>query len=176
MTGTTKKLIVDEKSKWFDIKDMKYKAFNSRYKKIREYALSLIKNMPEKFKEKNLLEQQLSEMIKNAIEHGNKNDPRKKVKVWYKARRTGRKYVHFIVEDEGEGFKNIDEWNEFYQKRNYYIEQQDFENMIKFINYRGPDSSEMDGGNALFAAIEYWNGGMRYNDKRNKVSVVRYFK
>ena len=47
--------------------------------------------------------------------------------------------------------------------------------MLKYINYRGPNSTDMDGGNALFAAIEYWNGGMIYNLKRNKVSVIRYF-
>jgi hypothetical protein len=176
MAGKLKKLIVDENSKWFDTKGMLLKVFPSRFQKIREYALFLIKGMPEKFKEKNLLEQQLSEIIKNGIEHGNKSDPKKKVKVWYKARRRGRKYVHFIIEDEGEGFQNLEDWNVFYTQRNFYIEKQDFENMIKFINYRGPDSTEMDGGNALFAAIEYWNGGMVYNAKKNKVSVVRYFR
>lgn len=43
----------------------------------------------------------LTEAVNNAINHGNKNDPDKKVKVCYKKT---NKNVSFIVEDEGEGF------------------------------------------------------------------------
>lgn len=175
MSARKKKLVVSERSKYFQTTRMKYSEFPSDLKKIREFAMFLIKDMPDKYKEKNLLEQQISEILKNAVKHGNKEDPAKTVKVWYKAVKS-KKYVHFIVEDEGEGFQNLEEWNEFYTKRDYYIQKQDFENMIKYINYQGPASTEMDGGNALIAAIEYWNGGMIYNKKRNKVAVVKNFK
>jgi len=47
--------------------------------------------------------------------------------------------------------------------------------MEKFVSYRSKHSTEDDGGNALFAALEYWNGGMVWNAKKNKVVVVRYF-
>ena len=39
----------------------------------------------------------------------------------------------------------------------------------------GPKSDETDGGNSLIAALEYWNGGMIFNEARNKVGVVRWF-
>ena len=39
----------------------------------------------------------------------------------------------------------------------------------------GPSSDEEDGGNSLIAALEYWNGGMIFNDTKNKVGVVRWF-
>jgi len=36
-------------------------------------------------------------------------------------------------------------------------------------------SDEVDGGNALFAALEYWDGGFVYNDKRNGVAMKKTF-
>jgi hypothetical protein len=42
-------------------------------------------------------------------------------------------------------------------------------------SYRGPNRDEEDGGNSLIAAREFWNGGIIYNEKRNKVGVVRWF-
>jgi hypothetical protein len=174
MKHKEKCLIVDENSEFFDIEGMASKTFKSDLTKVRQYAMFCIKSMPEKYKEKNLLEQQLSEIIKNAVKHGNKADPNKKVKVWFKANKR-KKYVHFIIEDEGEGFKDLEKWNDFAVRRNKAIESQDFDEMLKYINYKTDSSTEMDGGNALFAAIEYWNGGMIYNEKKNKVSVVRYF-
>jgi len=170
-----KKLIVDEKNKLFNDKGMEHLEFPSNFNQIRKYTFEIIKNAPKKFKEINLLEQQLSELIKNAIEHGNKNDKKKKVQVWYKFD-IKKKTAHIIVEDEGDGFKNLEDWNEFYRKRTHYIEKQDFNNMLKYINYKTKTSTELDGGNAMFAAIEYWDGGIVYNNKKNKVAVLRHFK
>ena len=39
--------------------------------------------MPTEIRELNLLEQQISEVIKNAVKHGNRCDMNKKVTVWY---------------------------------------------------------------------------------------------
>ncbi|MBL8992570.1 MAG: ATP-binding protein, partial [Spirochaetia bacterium] len=36
-------------------------------------------------------------------------------------------------------------------------------------------STEDDGGNSLFAAVEYWNLGMIYSAKKNKVCAMRKF-
>ena len=62
---------------------------------------------PLEIKEINLLEQQISEIIKNAVKHGNKCDQNKKVHVWYSFSPT---HAHLIVEDEGEGFKDLEKW------------------------------------------------------------------
>ena len=131
----------------------------------------IVQRAPERFKEVNLLEQQLSEIIKNAIKHGNKCDPNKKVKVWYDF----NKRAKIIVEDEGEGIQQLEEWCKFNEERNKCFAEHDFENMEKFVSYRTKTSDDNDGGNALFAALEYWNGGMVWNAKKNKVVVVRFF-
>ena len=53
--------------------------------------------------------------------------------------------------------------------------ENNFDKMLEFISYRTEKSSELDGGNALFAAVEFWNGGIIYNDKRNKVACVKIY-
>jgi hypothetical protein len=88
---------------------------------------------------------------------------------------TFRKRVRFIIEDEGEGFKNLDAWNEFYKKRQMALFQEDFTTFLDLASYRDSDSDSEDGGNSLIAALEYWNGGMIYNTRKNKVGVVRWF-
>lgn len=165
------KMIVDGNHILFNTHGMFYKEFPSDLRQVRFYTVFIVQRAPEKFKEVNLLEQQLSEIIKNAIKHGNKGDPSKKVKVWYDF----NKRAKIIVEDEGEGFQELEKWNEFNEERNKCFEEHDFENMEKFVSYRSSHSDEHDGGNAMFAALEYWNGGMVWNDKKNKVVVVRNF-
>jgi len=166
-----RKLIVDEHNELFDAQGMKYQEFNSDFKSIRKYCTLILSECPEEFKEGNLLEQQLSELLKNGIKHGNKCNPLKKIKVWYDLRKRAR----FIVEDEGPGFTNLDSWNEFYKKRQKALFDEDFDLFLSLAGYRGPDSDEQDGGNSLIAALEFWNGGMIYNEARNKVGVVRWF-
>jgi len=166
-----RKLIVDEHNELFDVKGMKYMEFPSDYSAIRKYCAILLKDCPEEFKEGNLLEQQLSEIVKNGIKHGNKCDPAKKLKVWYDLRKCAR----FIVEDEGEGFTCLEEWNEFFRKRQEALYYEDFDKFLDLASFRGPHSDENDGGNSLIAALEFWNGGMIYNEARNKVGVVRWF-
>lgn len=166
-----RKLIVDDLNELFDAQGMKYKEFPSHFEKIRDYSAEILSTAPERFLEGNLLEQQLSEIIKNGIKHGNRCDPTKKLRVWYDLRNRAR----FIVEDEGEGFKDLERWNEFYRSRQTSLFKKDFETFLALASYRGPASDDDDGGNSLVAALEYWNGGMIYNRTKNKVGVVRWF-
>jgi len=166
-----RKLIVDERNELFDAQGMKYVEYPSDLLQVRRYAAEILAGCPDAFREENLLEQQLSELIKNAVKHGNQNDASKKVRIWYDLRKRAR----FIVEDEGAGFVNLDAWNEFFRQRQTALWNEDFDAFLDLASWRGPHSDESDGGNSLIAALEYWNGGMIYNGKRNKVGVVRWF-
>jgi hypothetical protein len=166
-----RKLIVDERNELFDAQGMRYVEFPSDFDRIREFAAYVLSDCPDRFREGNLLEQQLSEIIKNGVKHGNHCDASKKLRVWYDLRKRAR----FIIEDEGDGFVELDEWNEFYRRRQKALFDEDFDLFLNLASYRGPRSDENDGGNSLVAALEYWNGGMIYNARRNKVGVVRWF-
>lgn len=171
LTFIPRRMIVDEHNAIFDARGMKYAEFPSHFEKIREYAAWLIREAPEPFLEESLLEQQLSEIIKNGIKHGNGCNPDKKLKVWYDLRNRAR----FIVEDEGDGFVNLEDWNRFFHERQLALHNRDMESFFRLASYRGPLNDENDGGNSLIAALDYWNGGMIYNRKRNKVAVIRWF-
>ena len=151
---------------------MDYKEFPSDFAKIRYYSLVLIGSAPSRIKDTNLLEQQISELIKNSIIHGNKYDPQKIIKTWCSF---SEKEAHFIIEDEGDGFKEIKTWNEFNKKRLECLEKQDFVQLEQYISFRSKSSSKSDGGNALFAALEYWNAGLVFNSKCNAVAAKRIF-
>jgi hypothetical protein len=166
-----RKLIVDERNELFDMQGMKYLEFPSDFSRIREFTALVLANCPEQFMEGNLLEQQLSEIIKNGIKHGNHNDASKRLRVWYDLRKRAR----FIVEDEGEGFRELEDWNEYFRKRQKALFEENFEAFLALASYRGPRSDETDGGNSLIAALEYWNGGMIFNQDKNKIGVVRWF-
>lgn len=165
-----RKLIVDERNELFDAKGMKYVEYPSDFSQIRVYTSLVLENAPPALLEGNLLHQQLSEIIKNGIKHGNRSNPDKKIKIWYDLRKRAR----FIIEDEGDGFTNLDEWNNFFYRRQKALYDGDFETFLTLASYRGPHSDSTDGGNSLIAALEYWNGGMIYNEKHNKVGVVRW--
>jgi hypothetical protein len=119
-----------------------------------------------------LLEQQISEIIKNAVKHGNKNDVKKKVRIWHKFTRD---MARLIVEDEGEGFKSLEKWNAFNRKRNRQVCEQNYDELGDYVSFRNDSSDESDGGNALFAAVEYWDGGLVFNEKRNAVAMKKLF-
>jgi serine/threonine-protein kinase RsbW len=167
-----KEIIVDDKSKFFDTTGMFYKEFPSDYRQIRYFTLLIVQKAPPEIKEINLLEQQVSELIKNAVKHGNKSDINKKVRVWFSF---DTEKARLIVEDEGEGFKELEKWNKFNKKRLECFFKQDFENMAEFVSFRSKESDDSDGGNALFAALEYWNDGLVFNNKKNKVSVQKSY-
>jgi serine/threonine-protein kinase RsbW len=166
-----RKLIVDERNELFDAQGMRYAEFTSDFDRIREYAASILADCPQAFREGKLLEQQLSEIVKNGIKHGNGSDPAKRLRVWYDLRNRAR----FIIEDEGRGFGELEAWNDFYRRRQTALYEGRFDEFLALASYRGPSSGPEDGGNSLVAALEYWNGGMIYNEAKNKVGVVRWF-
>ncbi len=165
-------LLQDDSHPLFEKKGMYHKEFNLDLKKVRYLSQLIVQNAPSEIREINLLEQQISEIIKNAVRHGNRNNPNKKVKIWFAF---DRSYAHLIVEDEGEGFKDIERWNDFYLKKQQAFASQDFEEMLKYISYRTADSNEDDGGNALCAAVEFWNEGVVFNSQGNGVAVKRAY-
>lgn len=167
-----KELRVDENDALFDKTNMLYKEFPSDFRQIRYFTLLIVQSAPLEIKEINLLEQQISEVIKNAVKHGNKCDINKKVSVWYSFSPT---HAHLIVEDEGEGFKDLEKWNEFNRKRLNCLHDQNYEDLANYVSFRTLDSDDQDGGNALFAALEYWNGGFVFNEKRNGVAMLKKF-
>jgi len=167
-----KEIRVDENSALFDKTGMLYKEFPSDYRQIRYFTLLIVQSAPLEIKEINLLEQQISEVIKNAVKHGNKCAIEKKVRVWYSFDST---HAHIIVQDEGDGFKDLEKWNDFNRKRLEILSEQDFEKLADFVSFRTLKSDDNDGGNALFAALEYWNGGFVFNNKRNAVAMLKKF-
>ena len=167
-----KELRSDENDPLFDKTNMMYKVFPSDYRQIRYFTLLIVQSAPLEIKEINLLEQQISEVIKNAVKHGNNCDINKKVHIWYSFSPT---HAHLIVQDEGEGFKDLEKWNEFNKQRLRCLYNQDYAELANYVSFRTQKSDEQDGGNALFAAIEYWNGGFVFNNKRNAVAMLKKF-
>jgi serine/threonine-protein kinase RsbW len=165
-------ILIDENNELFDTKGMFYKEFNSDFRQIRYYTLLIIQKAPLEILEINLLSQQISELIKNAVKHGNKSDPDKIIKVWYNF---NTEKARLIVQDEGEGFKDLEKWNEFNKKRNECFANQNYEEIEKYISFRTTKSDDYDGGNAMFAAVEFWNGGVVFNNKKNCVAVLKTY-
>src|SRR5512138_2443604 len=110
-------ILINGSHELFSRKDMDYAVFASDYLQIRYYTLLLIQRSRPKSDERLLLEQQVSEIIKNAVKHGNECDPTKEIKVWY---RFTQNDARLIVEDEGPGFLDIEKWNLFNRKRQEY--------------------------------------------------------
>jgi serine/threonine-protein kinase RsbW len=172
MAHDIKELIINEHHPLFDRTGMFYKEFPSDFRQIRYFTLLIVQKAPPEIKEINLLEQQISEIIKNAVKHGNRNNPDKKIRVWYSF---STSHAHLVVEDEGEGFQGIEEWNVFNRKRLEAFQAQDFDELGNYVSYRTTRSDEHDGGNAMFAAVEYWNDGVVFNEKRTAVTVGKTF-
>ena len=167
-----KELRVEESSALFDKTNLFYKKFPSDQRQIRYYALVIVQKAPPEIQEINLLEQQISELLKNAVKHGNRNDIAKSVHVWFYF---SNEEARLIVEDEGDGFKDMEKWNEFNRQRLELLTARRFDELDGYVSFRTERSDEHDGGNALFAALEYWNEGMVYNNKRNSVAVGKRF-
>ena len=151
---------------------MYHKEFNLDLRRVRKLSQLILQKAPARIREVNLLEQQISEIIKNAVRHGNRNDPNKKIRIWFSF---ANDHAHLIVQDEGNGFSNVDDWNDFYNKKMKAFEERDFDTMMNYLSYRTENSVESDGGNALFAAVEFWNQGVVITDKGNTVAVKRNY-
>jgi serine/threonine-protein kinase RsbW len=167
-----KELLIDDGHPLFDRAGLNYTVFPSDYRLIRYFTLTLVQRSRPRSDERLLLEQQVSEIIKNAVKHGNSCDPSKEVRVWYRFTSTE---ARLIVEDEGPGFAEIEKWNLFNAKREDYIERQDFASLMVYASWRTSKSDRYDGGNAMFAALEYWNRGVVYTSGRNTVAVGKDF-
>lgn len=152
---------------------MYHKEFNLDLRRVRKLSQLILQKAPPRIHEVNLLEQQISEIIKNAVRHGNRNDPNKKIRIWFSF---ADDHAHLIVQDEGDGFRDVNDWNDFYSKKMKAFEERDFDTMMNYLSYRTGDSVESDGGNALFAAVEYWNQGVVITEKGNTVAVKRSYK
>jgi len=163
---------VDEDARIFNKAGMLHKEFPSDFRQIRYFTLLIVQSAPPEIKEINLLEQQISEVIKNAVKHGNRSDPEKKVRIWYEF---SPEHAHLIVEDEGPGFQDIEKWNEFNRKRQSCLNSMDYESLADFVSFRTERSDDNDGGNALFAALEYWDGGFIFGAKRNCIAMLKHF-
>lgn len=165
-------LQVDEDSPLFDRENLHTQEFFIDLSQIRRLSNLIVQKAPHEIHEMNLLEQQVSELIKNAVRHGNKNDKSKKIIISWE-------FTHYharlIVEDEGDGFQNLEEWNQFYQERLRCHREGNYDQMMDYLSFRTDASVPDDGGNAMFAAVEYWNQGVVYNKARNAVAVKRLF-
>jgi serine/threonine-protein kinase RsbW len=170
LTGLRKRfLLVDEENALFDTKGLRHVEFCSDYNQIRFYSLIITQEIPADMHFDRVMEQQVSEIVKNAIKHGNRGNILKRVRIWYEL----EDRVRYIVEDEGGGMYNLDEWNAFNRRRRKAIREKDMEQMFSLMTYQSDRSEENDGGNSLFAGLEFWDEGMIYNAKKNKVVVVK---
>ena len=167
-----KEILQDDNHPLFSKENMFSKEFPSDFRRIRYFTLMIVQKAPPEIKEINLLEQQISEIIKNAVKHGNKSDPDKVIKVWYSF---STEEARLIVEDEGEGFKKIDEWNQFNINRQKCLSEEDYIKLADYVSYRTEKSDDNDGGNAMFAAVEYWNEGVVFSSRANTVAVGKKF-
>ena len=67
MEPMIKELRSDDNDPLFDKTNMLYKEFPSDFRQIRYFTLLIVQSAPVEIKEINLLEQQISEVIKNAV-------------------------------------------------------------------------------------------------------------
>jgi anti-anti-sigma factor len=167
-----KGIIQDNSHPLLQTAGMYHKEFNLDLRRVRKLSQLILQKAPPRIREVNLLEQQISEIIKNAIRHGNRNDPNKKIRIWFSF---AEDHAHLIVQDEGSGFRDVKDWNDFYNRKMKAFEERDFDTMMNYLSYRTEDSVESDGGNALFAAVEYWNRGVVVSDRGNTVAVKRSY-
>jgi len=167
-----KELLIDDGHPLFSRNGLNYAVFRSDYEQIRYFTLMLVQRSRPNADERLLLEQQVTEVIKNAIKHGNKCDPQKEIRVWY--RFTARE-ARLIVQDEGPGFRDLEKWNIFNAKRQEYLDKEDFVGLMNYVSWRTRKSDAYDGGNALFAALEYWTEGVVFSSERNTIAVGKRF-
>jgi hypothetical protein len=165
-------LVIDPDSPLLDPRGLRFNEFPSDLDRARDFARLVTKEAPLEEEDKRVLEEQVFELLKNAIRHGNELDKSKSVRIWY---HFDMEKARVIVEDEGHGFKGIEKWNEFNRKRNHAIKNNDMETMMNYISYRDEKSQENDGGNALFAALEFWDSGLVYDEKRTRVAAMKFF-
>ncbi|NBC30044.1 MAG: anti-sigma factor antagonist [Spirochaetes bacterium] len=167
-----KQIRVDSSDPLFDTTGMYNKTFYIDLSQVRRLSNLIAQKAPKHVQEINMLEQQISEIIKNGVRHGNGNDKEKALQIWFSF---NDHEARVIVQDEGEGFQDVEKWNEFYRRKIECYRNSDFDEMMNYLAFRTEHSTDADGGNAMFAAIEYWNGGLVLNNERNAIAVRRVF-
>lgn len=153
---------------------MHHRQLQSKYSLIRYYALQTVKTLPIQEQHKKLLEQQIAELIQNAVVHGNKSREELTINVWH----TFKKNIFtIIIEDEGMGFTELEHWTQWNQKRTECLAGNNHEEFQLYASYqkRGSFTPEYFGGTGLFTAIEYWNGGFSFSQERNMVTASKIF-
>jgi hypothetical protein len=126
-----RKILVDGNHPLLKKEGMLYKEFPSDYKQIRYFTVLIVQKASPEIRDVNLLEQQISELIKNAIKHGNKLDPGKLVRVWFYF---SLEQARLIEQYAGEGFQKNDEWNAFNTQRIRCFNERDFEGMAQYVS------------------------------------------
>lgn len=165
-------ILINDEHPLMDRAGLNYLVFPSDFRQIRYFTLLLVKHSRPRGDERLLLEQQVSELVKNAVKHGNQCDSQKTVEVWYKF--TARE-ARLIVRDQGKGFADIEKWNRFNRERLSCIDRGDWDGLMQYASWRSATSDRFDGGNAMFAALEYWNRGVVYSSARTTVAVGKTF-
>jgi serine/threonine-protein kinase RsbW len=164
-------LIIDEYSLLFDTTGMQEFRYPSNIEKIRYYALQVLGTVLQHDQSLSyLLEYNVSEMIKNAIRHGNLCQVDKEVIIYSE---TTPQYFRIIVQQKGQGFLNLEEWNRYYRKRTHAFETCDIDKMIEYACYSSENSKDDDGGNALIAALEFWDSGLVFDKERTSVAALK---
>lgn len=162
-------LRVEEQSYLFNNLDMQYLELESDFTKVKEYVDLIFNKLNINYYDNILLFQQISEIIKNSIKHGNKLKISNKIYVWIGL--TDNNF-RLIVEDQGDGFNKLEKWNNFQKKRLDALNKNDLNEIEKYILWRDEASDIDDGGNSLFAAVEFWDD-IVYNSKKNKIAVIK---
>lgn len=166
-------LIINEHHSLFNKEGLKYMFIQLlNLEKIRKASATIVLEARGEIPEINMLEYQIYQILYNAYKHGNKGKMWKSIKVWHYISPV---YAHLIVQDEGKGFKKLEEWNEYYRQRMSCIKNKDFSKLKKYLSFKTDKSTIGDKGVSLLSAIEYWNGGIVFNNKRNTVAVKRIF-
>lgn len=171
-TTEVKKIEINDSSQLFNTEGMFTREFASDLVQLKYFTHVILQKAPEEIKERNLLARQISELIKNAIIHGNKEDKSKKIKISYGF---GTHKAHIIIEDQGNGFQHLEKWNAFYEKRYECFLKHDMDEIEKYRSFRTPESRPADKGLALFDAIQFWNGGIVFNSGRNRVAALKNY-
>jgi len=167
-----KQININENSTLFEKAGLQCKTFYVGIVQIQKVMQTLFAGVRMEKEEQEHLEHQVYEILKNAVKHGNKGKWWKPLKIWY---RINESAAHFIIEDKGKGFQQLEQWNELFKQRAICYQQKDRQNLKKYRAFRTEASDKSDRGTALFSAIEYWNGGIVFNEKRNTVAIKLYF-
>lgn len=165
-------ILVDDSSPLLDTRGLYHKEFHISRGQVPRLATLIAQRAPAALTGLATLERRIHDLLDNAVHHGNRDDARKALGIWF---RYTDGDLRLIIEDEGRGFRTIDAWNQFYQRRMDAYRSRDFERMMSFLAFRSDYSAADDRGVALMEAIEYWNGGIVFASSRRRVGVQRRY-